>query len=304
MKLRQVVILLLISILVGVSADAVLAGGWAVLTLTELPQEVVAERPFDIQFAVRQHGKHLLPGLSPTVTAVHVESGTQVSMHTTEDTEPGFYRATLTLPLAGAWQWTIKAFTAEYTMPPLTVQAAGTASPALVTNIQKKTKGSWSLVVGAAAALVLTVGWPLLLWQRRPSRWRLAGAGVAALVCLGSIVWQWPQPQPLEAQLGQPETEGVAAALGQSGEALFVAKGCIQCHQNSNVTMAQNLFQIGPNLTNYQGSPEFLHMWLADPAAVKPETQMPNLGLSEAEIETLATFLSTVRSTDTQAPVQ
>jgi cytochrome c1 len=46
-----------------------------------------------------------------------------------------------------------------------------------------------------------------------------------------------------------------------------------------------------PNLTVYDPDPAFLRVWLRDPSAVKPGTLMPNLYLSDTEIEMLITFL-------------
>jgi hypothetical protein len=75
---------------------------------------------------------------------------------------------------------------------------------------------------------------------------------------------------------------------------LFVAKGCVTCHVNNRIDNKYVEFStnIGPNLSQYAASPEFLRMWLKDPAAVRPNTQMPNLELGEAEIEALVAFLS------------
>ncbi len=49
---------------------------------------------------------------------------------------------------------------------------------------------------------------------------------------------------------------------------------------------------IGPNLTSYQPEPVFTQRWLRDPQAVRPDTRMPDLELSDAEIEALITFLT------------
>ncbi|MCB8987483.1 MAG: hypothetical protein H6661_07005 [Ardenticatenaceae bacterium] len=55
----------------------------------------------------------------------------------------------------------------------------------------------------------------------------------------------------------------------------------------------QPAFSIGPDLSRRcKGSPDYLRLWLHDPASVKPETVMPNLGLSSDEIETLIQFLT------------
>ncbi len=75
------------------------------------------------------------------------------------------------------------------------------------------------------------------------------------------------------------------------GRVLFTAKGCATCHIHDDVEATFSV-GIGPNLTNYKGNPEFLQQWLQDPKAFRPETEMPDLGLSEAEIEALIRFLA------------
>jgi cytochrome c oxidase subunit 2 len=47
-----------------------------------------------------------------------------------------------------------------------------------------------------------------------------------------------------------------------------------------------------PNLTTVKADPEYLRRWLANPSALKPNTEMPNLGLSETEIDALVAFLT------------
>ena len=266
-------------------ARPVAAGGWAVLTLEEMPTEVVAERPLTVRFALRQHGQHLLAGVDTTVTAVHIETGEQVRVEAVDAEEEGYYEATLTFPAAGTWAWTVHSF-GEFKMPPLTVVAAPGVSS------ESRTAVSWPLWGGAVAlvaALGLGVG-----YRRSRRRWQLAGAGLALLLAAGTLWWQWQGPRLLTAQ-----AENTAAAVnsavpsGQWGEALFVAKGCVQCHQNGNVTLVSSQsFSIGPDLTHYKGNADFLRVWLADPTAVKPETLMPDLKLSEPEIESLVGFLS------------
>lgn len=255
------------------------AGGWAVVTLVELPQGVVAERPFAVTFAVRQHGQQPLGGLSPTVTAVDDETGTSVTAVATETGATGVYTADLTLPTVGTWRWSIEAFTAVYPMPPLTVQGAAAET-------QPASGGSWLLAIGLGG-LVAALGMAVT-WRRQPGRLRLAGLALALIVGLVSLGWYAQRPSTLAAQVDEVEAE---TAVGQ-GEALFVAKGCTQCHQNDRVTLEHNHFAaVGPNLTQYKASAEFLQLWLADPPAVKPETLMPDLDLSKPDIEALTAFL-------------
>ena len=49
--------------LLVLSATALNAGGWVVITVKDLPDYVVVGKPVTVTYAVRQHGKHLLNGL-------------------------------------------------------------------------------------------------------------------------------------------------------------------------------------------------------------------------------------------------
>jgi mono/diheme cytochrome c family protein len=122
---------------------------------------------------------------------------------------------------------------------------------------------------------------------RRP-RSLVALLGLAALALAGSLALVGlavaappapPTPTPIP-----------AAGIGQQ---LFVAKGCITCHRHDAIVV-QRRFTIDsiPNLTAYRNDPAYLRVWLKDPAAVKPATEMPNLGLSAAEIEALIAFIN------------
>ncbi len=265
-------------------AGSAQAGGWFTVTVSELPAVVVAERPFTIEFSVRGHGQTLIAGVDAAVTAVHETSGTRVNVQAEDGAEEGFYIATLTLPEAGEWHWEISSYGGAYPMPALTVSES-----ALVANVESGggTAVPWQLILGwsAAAGAILC----LFLWSRQRNQLRLAGAvllGVVSLICFG-LYAQMPQPV-----LAENEPAVVPAIAPETmGEALFVAKGCIQCHTNDNVTIAENMLPFGPNITFVKRPPEYLQAWLANPSALKPGTQMPNLHLSEAEINTLVAFL-------------
>ena len=268
-------------------ASSVQAGGWAILSLSELPKEIVAERPFTLEFRVLRHGRTPFTGIDSTITAVHTASGEQVTFTPEPNPKEGSYTATITLPKAGEWQWEITAFmNTPYPMPPLTVSES--AAVASVGN-GEGTAVAWQLILGWTTAVGAILC--LFFWTRQRNRLRLAGVVLLGVVSLASFGLYTQMPQLV---LAENETAVVPAIAPEAmGEALFVAKGCIQCHTNDNVTMAPNVFQVGPDLTFVKRPPEYIKAWLADPSALKTGTQMPNLHLSEAEIDMLVTFLKT-----------
>ena len=79
------------------------------------------------------------------------------------------------------------------------------------------------------------------------------------------------------------------------GRALFALKGCATCHRHDGLTAGQtHTGRSGaPDLTHYQPAPDFVRSWLKGPEAIRPGTLMPNLNLSEDEIEALLAFLQT-----------
>jgi cytochrome c oxidase subunit 2 len=95
------------------------------------------------------------------------------------------------------------------------------------------------------------------------------------------------------------------ATSADAGRTLFLTKGCSSCHQHEGLnlarvsavggqTVAEILGELGaPDLTHYQPNPDFVREWLQDPAAIRPNTAMPDLGLTEDEIEALLAFLHT-----------
>ncbi|HYN87071.1 MAG TPA: c-type cytochrome [Ardenticatenaceae bacterium] len=86
------------------------------------------------------------------------------------------------------------------------------------------------------------------------------------------------------------------AASAEEGRVLFRNKGCIGCHVNERVEGPRGMAAgFGPDLTDYSNDADFLRRWLDDPQAVRPGTEMPEIDLSEAEIEDLIAFLNEPR---------
>lgn len=264
-----------------------LAGGWAVITLDELPGEIVAGKPFEVGFTVRQHGVTPLDGLSPTVSARRL--GSIITEQAIAHGETGHYIVTLTFPQAGEWQWSIQAFTGSQPMPPLLVAETPVTSkrPGQVAIITNPT--NLALIAGSLGIASLVAG--AFVVFRRKARWALTLILAGLILGGGSIVSAAQQPA------GEPEAKALSAAPPISqvelGRRLFIAKGCMICHSHHETNKAREFgVDIGPDLTNIKASPEYLRIWLQDPKAVKSTAQMPDLGLKETEIETLIAFIN------------
>ena len=104
-------------------------GGWAAITVEELPDYVVVDRPVTLTFTVRQHGVTRLSGLRPRIEARAGDVTAQAMA--TPGTEAGQYVASLTLPRASAWTITIYSGfgNSRVTLPPLLAIAPGAQPP-------------------------------------------------------------------------------------------------------------------------------------------------------------------------------
>jgi cytochrome c oxidase subunit II len=97
---------------------------------------------------------------------------------------------------------------------------------------------------------------------------------------------------------------GAQPSLVQQGATLFANGACVTCH---TVRGTQAAGTVGPELTHFGArnsiaantlpkDPEGnnLKRWLRNPQAVKPGALMPNLNLSEADIEAIAAYLESL----------
>ena len=106
-------------------------GGWAAVTVQDLPDYVVAGQPVTLTFTVRQHGVTKLSGLKGG--KVQAQAGDlSFEAAATPGREAGQYVAALTLPRAG--EWTITVFSGfgngRVTLLPLRAIPAGSSAPA------------------------------------------------------------------------------------------------------------------------------------------------------------------------------
>lgn len=118
-----------------------------------------------------------------------------------------------------------------------------------------------------------------------------------AVAGLALLLWSFVPSASTGSEMVPVTTSTVQPANAAVGRALFAAKGCAVCHVNQRAVSSPGdcCPGVGPELTNYTNQSDYLRRWLADPAAVKPATQMPNLNLSSGEIEDLIAFLNEPR---------
>lgn len=276
-------------------AIPVFAGGWAVVSLDTLPANVVAGEPFTVGFTVLQHGKTPLDGLGPIITAT-LSKKEKFVVVAESDGKPGHYTATLTFPYDGSWDWSIDAFGREQPMPVLqVVEPVGEYIAEAVVVTEPMTPAiSPVWMVRALALVVGAIG--VMMAFRGMSRWAV-GLVVLSL-SVGFIFFRTGPVVPeveVESESSVEMVSDSSMSDAEVGARLFVAKGCISCHLNGNVATGYEYFTIemgAPDLTNFSASPDVLRIRLKDPAAVKSDTQMPNLGLREDEIEALIAFIN------------
>jgi mono/diheme cytochrome c family protein len=110
------------------AAATITAGGWAVTTVDDLPDQIEAGKPVTLTYTVRQHGQHPLAGLRGGVEArlgtLNVRADARAGRKT------GQYVATLTLPRAGDWELTIHSgfMNSHVTLLPVRAVPAGSAA--------------------------------------------------------------------------------------------------------------------------------------------------------------------------------
>src|SRR5262245_45953068 len=107
------------------------AGGWAVITMEDLPNEIVMGRPVTLTYSVRQHGHTLMTGLRGSLEAQ--SAGQTVRADATPGQDDGQYSATLTLPRSGSWNITVRSGIGNnaLTLMPIPVVNAGRNAPDL-----------------------------------------------------------------------------------------------------------------------------------------------------------------------------
>ncbi len=125
----------------------------------------------------------------------------------------------------------------------------------------------------------------------------LMRAEVRAVTEAEFTAWIAAQKEPVTAPAeGSPEAAGLEVFLNR----------CTQCHTIDPVNVVADDAFNGPNLTHFMDrgwiaggylpySRENLTRWLSNPPKTKPGSFMPNLALTQQEIDALTAFLETLR---------
>lgn len=106
-----------------------LVGGWATVTVDQLPDRLIVRQPSTLTFMVRQHGVTPLKGVHPTLEA---RSGNRsVSGAVQPGKRDGEYVASYTIPAAGDWTLIIYSGwgTSKLTLLPIRAVEPGSAQP-------------------------------------------------------------------------------------------------------------------------------------------------------------------------------
>ncbi|MGQ0809904.1 MAG: c-type cytochrome, partial [Nitrospiraceae bacterium] len=86
------------------------------------------------------------------------------------------------------------------------------------------------------------------------------------------------------------------------GKRLYNNKyGCNGCHQ-----VGEEGGKVGPALdrAGFRLNPTWVYRWVKYPQAMKPETRMPNLGLSDADAKAVSMYLNTLRAPKPEKPIE
>ena len=119
------------------SATAFTFGGWAIVTVDDMPEQFVVGKPTELSFIVRQHAVTPMANLTPRVT---MKSGGATATATVKPAaQVGRYVATLVAPSAGDWAVRIESgfHDAATTMLPAPATLAGAAAPPPISEAER-----------------------------------------------------------------------------------------------------------------------------------------------------------------------
>jgi len=126
-----------------IAATPTAFGGWAVVTLQEVPEYLEVGKPTTLSFKIRQHGETLVADRSPTVTLRKADGFLsrlfgRNRVTAVKGSEPGLYEATITPSDTGDVSVTIDTdlFRWKVELLPFRVVAAGETPPPMSSHVR------------------------------------------------------------------------------------------------------------------------------------------------------------------------
>jgi hypothetical protein len=111
-----------------------LAGGWAVTSFDQLPDEFQAGADYDLTYTILQHGQTPVD-VGPSQVVITAGNGQKTTFEATPLTAegPGRYAVSITFPESGTWTWEVRQGSFEpHEMGAIEVTSlAATTTPAL-----------------------------------------------------------------------------------------------------------------------------------------------------------------------------
>ncbi|MBI4400684.1 MAG: c-type cytochrome [Nitrospirae bacterium] len=110
-----------------------------------------------------------------------------------------------------------------------------------------------------------------------------------------------PKPAPLP----RPDltvSEEAAAKQAELAKRLYMNKyGCNGCHR-----IGEEGGIVGPALdrAGFRLNPTWVYRWIRYPQSMKPDTRMPNLGISDPDAKAIAMYLATLRAPRPDKPIE
>jgi hypothetical protein len=156
-------LLALVVIALALPASA-LAGGFATVQLSTLPEGTPPGGTWSPELTLLQHGVTPLEGVFPVVR-VYDSTGAVTAFDARATGEPGVYTADVVFPSEGTWRYEIwDGFTQTHTYAPVTITGGSVTDSFPVLPVS----------AGAVAAALLALAAFLLLRRRRPAPPRMA----------------------------------------------------------------------------------------------------------------------------------
>jgi hypothetical protein len=161
-----------------------LAGGWATVGLSSLPDGARPGEAWVVDLTVLQHGRTPLEAVRPVVRIGHPDRGTERSFDALPTGQPGVYRARVVFPSAGEWSYSVDDdFSQVHDFGSVRIGAgdehAATAAvkppPAPAAPDSDDPGVSWAGALGIAAAAGVLAALATALLRRRIHEPRLAG---------------------------------------------------------------------------------------------------------------------------------